>query len=73
MSTCEENDDLLNIFNLISDIKEDLKKLKALEIPSDENGITELKVREAFIKTKKKKDDICHQNVSKCHLFKSCV
>ena len=44
MSTCEENDDLLNIFNLISDIKEDLKKLKSLEIPTDESDITELKV-----------------------------
>ena len=44
MSTCEENDDLLNIFNLISNIKEDLRKLKLLEIPSDENGITKIKV-----------------------------
>ncbi len=44
MSTCEENDDLLNIFNLISNIKEDLRKLKSLEIPSDENGIKEIKV-----------------------------
>ena len=44
MSTCEEIDDLLNIFNLISNIKEDLKKLKSLGIPTDESGITDLKV-----------------------------
>ena len=44
MSTCEENNDLLNIFNLISNIKEDLRKLKSLEIPSDENGIKKIKV-----------------------------
>ena len=45
MSTCEENDDLINIFNLISNIKEDLKKLKSLDIPTDEIRITELKVK----------------------------
>ena len=44
MSTCEENNDLLNIFNLISNIQEDLRKLKSLEIPSDENGIKKIKV-----------------------------
>ena len=44
MSTCEENDELINIFILISDIKEDLKKLKSLDIPTDEIQITELKV-----------------------------
>ena len=44
MSTCEEIDDLLNIFNLISTIKEDLKKLKSLGLPTDESGITDLKV-----------------------------
>ena len=51
MSTCEENDDLINIFILISDIKEDLKKLKSLDIPTDEIQITELKVNSlsAFI------------------------
>ena len=51
MSTCEENDDLINIFNLISNIKEDLKKLKSLDIPTDEIQITELKVKSlsAFI------------------------
>lgn len=43
MSTCEEIDDLLNILNLISNIKEDLKKLKSLGIPTDESGITDLK------------------------------
>ena len=44
MSTSEEIDDRLNIFNLISNIKEDLKKLKTLNIPTDESGITDLKV-----------------------------
>ena len=29
---------------MISNIKEDLRKLKLLEIPSDENGITKIKV-----------------------------
>ena len=53
MSTCEENDELINIFILISDIKEDLKKLKSLDIPTDEIQITELKVNSlsAFIYT----------------------
>ena len=50
MSTCEEIDDLLNIFNLISNIKEDLKKLKSLGIPTDESGITDLKVNSLEIK-----------------------
>ena len=50
MSTCEEIDDLLNIFNLISNIKEDLKKLKLLGIPTDESGITDLKVNSLEMK-----------------------
>ena len=50
MSTCEENNDLLNIFNLISNIKEDLKKLKLLGIPTDESGITDLKVNSLEMK-----------------------
>ena len=48
MSTCEENDDLINIFILISNIKEDLKKLKSLDIPTDEIQITELKVNNSL-------------------------
>ncbi len=44
MSNFEKNDDLLNIFNLISNIKEDLRKLKSLEIPSDEKRIKKIQV-----------------------------
>ena len=44
MNTCEENDDFPNIFNLLSNIKEDLKQLKSLGIPTNEERIAELKV-----------------------------
>ena len=44
MNTCEENDDFPNIFNLLSNIKEDLKQLKSLGIPTNEERKAELKV-----------------------------
>ena len=44
MNTCEENNDFPNIFNLLLNVKEDLKQLKSLGIPTNEERIAELKV-----------------------------
>ena len=71
MSTSEEIDDRLNIFNLISNIKEDLKKLKTLNIPTDESGITDLKVKLIYSWTKFSSLKI--SKVLSCYAIKGCV